>query len=63
MSRRGTDAGVTVAAPARSTGTELDATSIMMYRIPKAWTNDGTSSDFNSDLSETDKTFIRKQYP
>lgn len=44
-------------------GTSLDSTSIMMYRIPKAWTNDGTSAEFNSELSATDKTFIRKQYP
>ena len=43
-------------------GTTLDSTSIMMYRIPKSWTNDGTSAEFNSDLSETDKAFIRKQY-
>jgi hypothetical protein len=43
--------------------TKLDPTSIMMYRIPKAWTNDGTSSEFNDKLSGTDKTFIQKQYP
>jgi hypothetical protein len=34
-----------------------------MYRIPKSWTNDGTSAEFNDDLSEVDKTFIKKQYP
>ena len=40
--------------------TKLDTTSIMMYRIPKAWTNDGTSSEFNDKLSDVDKKFIRK---
>ncbi len=44
-------------------GTTLDSTSIMMYQIPKSWTNDGTSAEFNSELSATDKIFIRKQYP
>jgi hypothetical protein len=34
----------------------------MMYRIPLSWTNDGTSSEFNDKLSNTDKSFIRKQY-
>jgi serralysin len=49
--------------PNEVAGTQLDSTSIMMYRIPKSWTNDGTSSEFNADLSEVDKTFIKKQYP
>jgi hypothetical protein len=49
--------------PNEVASTKLDSTSIMMYRIPKAWTNDGTSSEFNSELSATDKKFIRKQYP
>jgi hypothetical protein len=49
--------------PNEVAATKLDSTSIMMYRIPKAWTNDGTSSEFNDKLSETDKKFIRKQYP
>jgi hypothetical protein len=49
--------------PNKIAGTALDSTSIMMYRIPKSWTTDGTSAEFNSELSETDKTFIRKQYP
>jgi len=48
--------------PNQIAGTKLDSTSIMMYRIPKAWTNDGTSSEFNDKLSDIDKTFIRKQY-
>jgi serralysin len=44
-------------------GTTLDWHSIMMYPIPKSWTLDGSSAGMNSDLSDTDKTFIRKQYP
>jgi hypothetical protein len=48
--------------PNEIAGTNLDATSIMMYRIPPSWTNDGTSSEFNDKLSNTDKSFIRKQY-
>lgn len=49
--------------PNEIAGTRLDETSIMMYPIPSTWTLDGTSSEFNSDLSQTDKTFIRRQYP
>lgn len=49
--------------PNEIAGTQLDSTSIMMYRIPKSWTNDGTSADFNDKLSDVDKTFIKKQYP
>ena len=44
-------------------GTTLDSTSIMMYPIPKSWTLDGTSAGLNTDLSQTDRTFIRQQYP
>jgi serralysin len=49
--------------PDQVAGTQLDSTSIMMYQIPKAWTLDGTSSEFNGDLSATDKVFIKNQYP
>jgi serralysin len=49
--------------PNEIAGTKLDTTSIMMYRIPKSWTNDGTSSEFNDKLSASDRSFIRKQYP
>lgn len=42
--------------------TALDGSSIMMYPIPARWTTDGYSVGLNSDLSETDKTFIRQQY-
>jgi hypothetical protein len=35
----------------------------MMYPIPKSWTLDGSSAALNADLSDTDKIFIRKQYP
>lgn len=44
-------------------GTNVDSRSIMMYPIPLAWTLDGTSADLNSELSETDKTFIVDNYP
>jgi len=33
-----------------------------MYPIPASWTTDGSSTGFNSDLSPTDKKFIKKQY-
>ncbi|MCC7597730.1 hypothetical protein IGS61_09550 [Janthinobacterium sp. FW305-129] len=42
--------------------TKLDRDSIMMYPIPLAWTEDGTSVGFNSRLSEQDKKFIRDTY-
>jgi serralysin len=44
-------------------GTPLDWHSIMLYPIPKSWTNDGTSAGMNNTLSDADKQFIRKQYP
>lgn len=42
--------------------TKLDKDSIMMYPIPKKWTQDGFSVDLNTELSPTDKSFIRQQY-
>lgn len=50
-------------APNEVSGTDVDARSIMMYPIPSAWTLDGFSAGFNSDLSEKDRTFIRFAYP
>jgi hypothetical protein len=47
---------------ADTTGTPVDRLSIMMYPIPAAWTNDGFSSDLNSDLSEQDIAFVRDYY-
>lgn len=44
-------------------GTKLDEFSIMMYPIPASWTNGTFSSGFNSELSATDRAFIRQQYP
>jgi len=41
----------------------LDRQSIMMYPIPKHWTMNGFSVGFNTELSATDKKFIRQQYP
>lgn len=43
--------------------TDVDATSIMMYPIPQAWTLDGFSSDFNGTLSPMDRQFIAEAYP
>jgi len=45
------------------TATPLDPASIMMYPIPAAWTTDGFSSGFNTDLSEQDRELIRQCYP
>jgi serralysin len=42
---------------------EQDPQSIMMYPIPQNWTLNGFSVGLNSDLSPTDKKFIRGQYP
>jgi serralysin len=44
-------------------GTKPDATSIMMYPIPRAWTKDGTQAGLNGELSQKDKDFIRDAYP
>lgn len=41
----------------------LDPTSIMMYYIPQAFTLDGFSAPWNSELSATDKEYIGKWYP
>jgi serralysin len=49
--------------PADIDGTETDPDSIMMYPIPASWTTDRFSADFNADLSETDRAFIRTAYP
>jgi hypothetical protein len=49
--------------PAQLAATDVDATSIMMYPIPKAWTLDGTQAGLNSELSAKDKAFIKTNYP
>lgn len=44
--------------------TDVDRESIMMYPIPKAWTENGYfSADMNRELSAKDKQFIRQNYP
>ena len=43
--------------------TRMDKTSIMMYPIPARWTLDGFSTELNTEISETDKEFIKQQYP
>jgi hypothetical protein len=49
--------------PKKVTATAVDAQSIMMYPIPKAWTLDGFSAGMNGDLSASDKSLIHKCYP
>jgi serralysin len=44
-------------------GTTLDPTSIMMYPVPVSWRTDGKSAGLNTDLSATDRVFIKKMYP
>jgi Matrixin len=48
--------------PEKTTATNVDADSIMMYAIPKAWTLDGFSADFNGELSQQDVDFIHQVY-
>ena len=44
--------------------TAVDTKSIMMYPIPKTWVTDPKyAAALNSDLSATDKSFIKQQYP
>jgi len=40
-----------------------DKDSIMMYPIPPGWTTNGFVVGWNTQLSEDDKQFIRRQYP
>lgn len=53
---------LTAASPEDLDATARDPLSIMMYPFPASWTTAGFSSGFNSDLSELDKKFIRKEY-
>jgi hypothetical protein len=43
--------------------TPLDVHSIMIYPMPAAWNLDGVEVGLNSELSDTDKDFIRQEYP
>jgi hypothetical protein len=44
--------------------TEVDPKSIMMYPIPKEWVTDPKyAAGLNTDLSTTDRVFIKNQYP
>lgn len=43
--------------------TAVDSKSIMMYPIPAKWTLNGFNVVLNTDLSDTDKKFIREIYP
>jgi serralysin len=42
---------------------QFDPQSIMLYPIPSHWTRNGFSVGLNSELSPTDRSFIRQQYP
>jgi hypothetical protein len=46
-------------------GTEFDKDSIMLYAFPASWTVGGPGTEFNDDLSKTDKTFVgsSQMYP
>ena len=39
-------------------GTTFDPQSIMLYAFPASWTTNGIATNFNEDLSMTDKSFI-----
>lgn len=43
--------------------TPLDVNSIMIYPMPASWNLDGVAVELNTELSDTDKEFIRQQYP
>lgn len=43
--------------------TQLDPNSIMMYPVPAQFTTDGFTVGMNMQLSPTDISFIRKEYP
>jgi hypothetical protein len=43
--------------------TNNDTKSIMHYPIPAKWTLNGYTVGLNTDLSDTDKSFIHQQYP
>lgn len=49
--------------PGALLATDLDAKSIMLYPIPKAWTLDGFSAGLNGALSDQDRKLIREAYP
>lgn len=45
------------------TATAVDAHSIMMYPIPRAWTLDGFSAGMNNAISQQDRELIAQVYP
>ena len=48
--------------PAELSSTPVDPLSIMMYPIPRSWTNDGFSAGLNSALSAKDHLLIQQVY-
>ena len=50
--------------PREVVATDVDPVSIMMYPIPRTWTENGYfSAGLNAELSESDKAFIAENYP
>lgn len=47
----------------RTQRTTYDPNSIMNYPIPKKFTTDGTSIEWNTNLSKMDKAFVKEMYP
>jgi hypothetical protein len=41
----------------------FDSKSIMLYAFPRTWTTDGMTFPSNQALSDTDKKYIKEQYP
>jgi len=47
----------------RTEGTTFDDKSIMLYSFPASWTQDGTGTKKNTELSKTDIEHLKKLYP
>jgi hypothetical protein len=47
----------------RTEGTDFDSKSIMLYSFPASWTQDGTGTTKNNELSSTDIAHLRRLYP
>ncbi|PWY89867.1 zincin [Aspergillus heteromorphus CBS 117.55] len=47
----------------RVQATDFDMASIMLYYYPASWTTDGKGTPYNTELSQSDKDYIRFCYP
>jgi len=54
---------LTPAAAGETNSIAFDPESIMIYPIPAHWTKNGFSVDWNMQLSQKDKNFVKAQYP